>query len=301
MTESNLGRRYERLLFLAAPLSFASILVLFIAIALTTQQERAKARCYESAAAILSVNQKELEIAWGKTNLPNKSPYAGAGYRLEGARTLVDGLSYECYVLMKSEFDGRFRNAPLAVIQELKNEARELSSKPVRLYGVEIPEKATVNLLGTTVKIELGALMGMFQVVLGPLLILWLGSIYNTRYRESQLICRATAISEIFPHLINIYPVGRLPEARKKSWTIYYFPIVVGLFYSLVRVILLSIFIFPPAGSYIASLIVFPPEHFIGVFIMFGFLICMNSLAVLISEFLPWHFKKVFPRVDQSH
>lgn len=301
MPTNNLGRRYERLLLIAAPLSFVSILVLFIAIALTTQQGRAKARCYESAVTVLSAVQNELETVWEKEKPVTKPPYWGPEYRLKGAKALIFGLrAGDCYDVLKPELDQRFRSAPSEIIKKLKQDAQEAARGPVQLYGVEIPEKASVNLIGTTVKFELGTLMALFQIVLGPMLILWLGSLYNTRYRESQLIFRAATITETFPHIVNIYPVVRLPEARKKSWVIYCLPVVVGVLYSIGRAALLAIFIAPPAAAYIASLIVFPPERFILLFVVFGFLVCINSLAVIASEFHPWHIKKVFPGLDRS-
>lgn len=53
MSLSILGRRFERLLFFAAPLSLASLLTLFVVFASETQKERVTARCYEQAARLL--------------------------------------------------------------------------------------------------------------------------------------------------------------------------------------------------------------------------------------------------------
>jgi hypothetical protein len=283
---------------MSAPLSFASILVLFVAIALTTQLDRVKAHCYESAANILSANMKELENVWEKEKSVKKSPL----YYLTVTKILIFGLHInECYGFLKQESDHHFNKAPSEIIKNLKTNAQELTRGPIQFYGVEIPEKATVGLLGTTVKIELGTFMSLFQAVLGPVLILWFGSLYNTRYRESLLISRASSIAEIFPHLINIYPVGRLPDARKKSWIIYYLPlpVLIGFLYAITRAGLLAVFVVPPAAAYIASLIIFPPDHYIAIFLSFSLLICVNSLAVIMGEFYPWHFKKIFPGLDR--
>lgn len=295
MSAELLGRRYERLLFMAAPLTFASILILFIAVALTTQQNRIKARCYESAAEVLSKYQDQLASIWEFERQRSRDQVWGIAYRRAASVILGGGLiSRECTRLINSEVDGRFKRSPTEIIKLLKQDANELLHGPVSLYGVEIPEKATVSLLGSTIRIELETFLQSAQLVLGPVLILWLGSIYNTRYRESILISRASAISDVFPHLINIYPVGRLHQARKKSWIRYYMPYMLGVLYSTARMFLLMVFVLPPAIAYVASLIVLPPIHFAFVFYIFGFFVCVNSLAVIFIEYSPWHYKKIF-------
>ena len=64
MSLSNLGRRYERLLFFAAPLALACILTLFVVFASNTQIEQSTARCFEQAAALLETKKDIANEGW---------------------------------------------------------------------------------------------------------------------------------------------------------------------------------------------------------------------------------------------
>ncbi|MDC6295630.1 hypothetical protein ACQZ32_25120 [Ralstonia pseudosolanacearum] len=176
------------------------------------------------------------------------------------------------------------------------NNIREQSSKrPVRSYGIELPEKATISLFGTKLMISIYTLTQVMQIVLFPILILWLGSLFNTRYRETILIGVAAKISDLYPHVINVYMNATLPPLRKKSWAGYYFKTLIPYFPALVRIFLLSIFIMPPTIFYCASLFYLSADEHAALAVMAGFLVIIFSMTNAISELSRWHAGKTFP------
>ncbi len=151
-------------------------------------------------------------------------------------------------------------------------------------------------------KFELLTLVRVMQVVLGPVLLLWLGCLYNTRHRETLYIARMSDVRQLYPHLINVYPLGwrdagssKLP--RKKSWLNY------GLdrygvpgSYVIVRLMLLSCFVGPPVAFYSFSLfrLALGPTPYAGSFIATGALVLVFALGCAMCELLPWHLNKRF-------
>lgn len=66
MPALQLGRRYERLLFLSGPLSLLAMLVLFVAFTSTTQKERTLANCYGVAVSAINKNEVKLNESWNQ-------------------------------------------------------------------------------------------------------------------------------------------------------------------------------------------------------------------------------------------
>lgn len=154
-------------------------------------------------------------------------------------------------------------------------------------------------MLGTKIKISLESLTALLQVSLAPVLMIWLGSLYNTRYRESLLIGKANDIAAIFPHLINVYPAGDIPALRKRSRLAYWIPptLVIRGMYSLTRVGLIAFVVAPTIGCYLASLFLLPIEGITWLSILSGSLVGLFGLSVVAVELLPWHVGKIFPGV----
>jgi hypothetical protein len=296
MSSSTLGRRYERLLFLAAPLSLASLLLLFVATATTSQQERIAGRCYDAVAAALEAKNGDLIVAWDATKPVTKSPYWGADYKFAVQKVVIYArLGTHCYNTIYKQIDRRYRQSPTEMISSLKQDAISIAKLPLEFRGVELPDRATLGLMGTTIKIELMTFVRVLQVVLAPLMILWLGSLYNTRYRESLLIGSAKLVSDVFPHVINVYPAVGYPQPRKKSWVQYHLQSIFALVYAGIRIALLLLFIAPPVAAYIASLFLLDSDEYRYLFMAMGLVVAIFAFTNTIAEFLPWHYKKVFP------
>ena len=295
MYADSIGRRFERLLFFAAPLAVVSLLVMFVALASEQQEERKRAKCLRSVVETISVNQADLEQAQ------------------QGRRVLIRGTATTDYwlalrlVLIPWEvsnyptFNEKVKPAtPKVLMEKALAEAIALESKPLSLYGIELPEKATLNLLGTPIKMDLTTLVRVMQIALAPLLVLWLSSLYQTRHRETLLIARMRDVSTLYPHLINVYPVslrgdGAWEPPRKKSWSKFLFvKYCLPVIYALTRISLLYAFIGPPIGFYFASIYLLRGDDFSTVSTAMAIVVWIFAFATAACEVLPWHVQKRF-------
>lgn len=295
MSLSILGRRYERLLFFAAPLSLASVLILFVAFATETQKERATARCYENGAKLPAT--EAAKSAWSDFIVAKRSALAMIAYQYNLRQLLIiEGrLASDCYTPLLDEIVPRAKEGPQALILSLQQEAARLSATPIKYPGVEIPEKANMSLMGTAIAIDLTLFARLLQVVLAPLMLLWLGSLYNTRYRESLLIENAKLVTDVFPHLINVYPAIRYPEPRRRSYLQPYYKHIFAFIYACVRAGLLLMFVGPAVLAYSASIILLSANNYSTLIACLAVLVVLFASALLLCEFFPWHYNKTFP------
>ncbi|OIR02817.1 hypothetical protein GALL_150250 [mine drainage metagenome] len=219
MSIQKIGVRYERLLILAAPISFACILVAFIAVASEAVTDKKNADCYDSAALLVEKNVYDLEAKWKLRERIGKIEFANE-YVSALAHYMIYGLGSRCKYEIGTQ-DTNKAISPREFAEKLKLEARKIreesAKKPVRSYGIEMPEKVKIEFFGIGITIKILTLAQVLQLTLAPILILWLGSLFNTRYRETILIESATSISELYPHCINLYLNGKTPELRKRS------------------------------------------------------------------------------------
>lgn len=158
-----------------------------------------------------------------------------------------------------------------------------------------MPEKAKIELFGVVIMINILTLAQVLQLTLAPILILWLGSLFNTRYRETILIEGASSISELHPHCINIYLNAKIPELRKRSKFGYYLRLVYPYIPTIFRILLLSIFVVPPTALYCASLFYLGSEEYNFLSVGAGFLVFSFAFVNLFSEVNLWHSGKTFP------
>ena len=294
MTLSTLGRRYERLLLFAAPFSFATLLILFVAFATETQKERSTARCYESAASLLETKYELANSAWVNFVLNKKSALAKIEYEFQLRKLLIDvTLGSSCYRPIIEEISQRTSGDLKALISGLQLDAKRLFTTPIKYPGVEIPEKATISIMGTSLSIDLTLFASLLQVVLAPLMLLWLGSLYRTRYSESLLIEKASSVTDVFPHLINMYPAVRYPEPKRRSFIQPYIKGWFAFIYACIRIGLLSIFIVPVTTAYLTSMILLNSSSYFALFVCLGILVTLFAASLVLCEFLPWHFKKI--------
>lgn len=296
MSLPSFGRRYERLLFFAAPLALASILTLFVVFASNTQVERSTARCYEAAASMIDTKKDQADEAWNTYVKGKRSSLAKIDYEYSLRRLLIDTrLGSSCWNVVLPEVERRSSNGIEAFVSGLRADSKRLLATPVRYPGVELPEKATLSLLGTKALIDLQLFISILQIVLAPLLWLWLGSLYNTRYRETLLIGRANLVTEVFPHLINVYPAVRYPDPRRRSYVKPYLSHLFAAMYAITRIILLSVFVGPIVAAYIASVVLAEAGPYAFLLYVLAVGVAVFSLALLLCELLPWHVRKTFP------
>lgn len=300
MNSSSLGKRYERLSFFSGILSFMCIAILLTAIAITDQKDKNKniVKCMGVATVVLEKNNTQLQIEYDIFQTSRKfSKNSPNLYKWKLYDTWISpGFDSGCHELIR-EYLEKYSELSAKNIIDKFNEEIELNKKqPLQVKDIKIESNAKIELLGAKIFISLESLVTAFQIATGPMLLLWLGSLYNTRFRETKLISKITNITGIYPHLINVYPVVNLPSLRKWSKVAYKITPseFAGLIYSLIRAFLVILIIMPAVGSYIYGLIILPMNDSIPVSYIMGSWIGITTFAVIIVELMPWHVYKVF-------
>jgi hypothetical protein len=295
MASKDIGLRFERLLFASAPLTLVAFFVLGIALATTSDDENSKAICFSAYAKEITARPAVLQRTWREALPVTRDSYWGAEYRYLLMMALIQTRPSSCYAVLSTELEKRYREPPEKISEKLEIEARESVKRPTILKVIELPDTASFELLGNKVKVELTVLARAAQFVLAPILILWLGSIYSTRYRETVLIANAKSIDQIFPHIVNQYPVGKIAEPLKRSFFAPYARTFAAGVYAVTRIGLLLLFVAPPVAAYLYSLYLLRIEEWEIFFGVFGIVVCIFTFMALLIELYPWHAKKIFP------
>lgn len=291
-----LGKRYERLLFFAAPILLATIFVCFVAAASSLQEERVQARCYLQAANVFGDRLSKFERLWNSEQERDRSFFIN--YQLEISLAWIAGSRVvgECYGFIEEILDEEMgEKPPSKIISEFKLRAEKLSEKPLSIYGVKLSSVASLDFYLTNIEVDLLVLTRVFQIVLLPLILLWLGSLYSTRCREALIIGKADSLLEVFPHIINMYPAFDLDTPRKKNRLAPYAKPVACFVYALTRIGLLLVFTFPPVLAYLIGLYLGAHESYSVWYFLAGVIVCIFFITTLIAEFLPMHYNKLFP------
>ncbi|MFC7434929.1 hypothetical protein ACFQNJ_10435 [Hydrogenophaga bisanensis] len=301
MEPSAIGRRFERLLFFAGPLALMCVLMFFVAYASEEQEERRRAKCLRSIAEVIANSQDDLEAARSRSSkLGPRVQSIEAWSALRQVLIPWEVRNSQCdQYLPKFDIKDKIPS-PSELIERLSKEADVLVAKPLTLYGVELPDRASISALGTPIRMELQTLVRVLQVVLGPILVLWLGSLYNTRHRETLFIGHLSDVRGLYPHLINVYPVSlhgapTWNMLRKRSWIKFaMYRYGQPALYACIRIGLLSVFIAPPVGFYFGSLLLLDGGSYSSFFAAVGLVVALFALGNIICELLPWHVEKRF-------
>ncbi|HEY6544099.1 MAG TPA: hypothetical protein VIZ64_04320 [Dokdonella sp.] len=218
MIGAALGKRFERLLLFTAPISLAAIVVCLVAIASSRQDERVEARCLLQLANMLHANDGQLSKLW---KIAGKDEIRLISYQFELKKTWIDASSLnDCYDVGVSELEkDQYKKQPSILAELLSSRAESLRATPLSVYGISLPKNATLNLYVTKLTVELELLTRVLQVLLLPVLLMWLASLYATRYRESISVARAASLEEVFPHIIkeglNKSPIKLVDASRR--------------------------------------------------------------------------------------
>lgn len=283
---------------MSGPLSLASLLLLMVAYASTTQREMTLARCLDLAASTIRASESKLSASWLEYQAARKSRFYVNNYGHELRRVWIEpSIRQDCYKTLDEDFGRGVDTEPIELASSFERRAEALRAAPLRFLGVEIASHTETSVFGTGIKVKLSSLTLGFQIILAPLLLLWLGSLYGTRYRETLTIAFADSIESLFPHFVNVYPAGRLPPLRRRSMLAYWLPrsAIISAIYALTRIALVSIVLLPAVGGYLVSLYLLPAEGLEWLFIAYGVLVCIFTVTVLFAELLPWHVAKFFP------
>ena len=299
MSARMVGLRYERLLFLTGPLSLVIVLVFFVALATSRQINIADARCNESLAAAIDSGKATLERHWEAQRLRIDSQM-GDNYDYKNALNrawIGSTTSTKCFIDAVEMSAEETFSSPDVLAQNFRSKAASLRvARPLKGYGVEMPEKATLSVLGTSLTMELVTLAQWLQIALAPVLLLWLGSLYHTRVRESLYVNDMTDLRQLFPHIVNLYAHGRINRPKRRSWPEYYASRLLAFgMIPLIRVGLVALFIGPPVGFYMASLYLMPSDQYQITYLSLAVAIGIFAFTNLIGELAPWHVAKIFP------
>lgn len=310
-----LGRRYERLLLLAGPFLLLCLLILSIAYAASTQDDKINAKCFADAANALDANQIKLAAAWKAQKEFNKTfpnvlevlkqkPTPDQWYSQYWyvvSTTILDSTTLDCsnFIVEKKAYFGL--RSPSDLVKDFRNEAKSLTAAPFQVHGIEIPEYVVVNVLGTNIGVDAVALTQILQISLLPLLLIWLGSIFNTRYRETLLIASASHIYDLYPHIVNIFPTDvfwptrRIPPFSTRGRRVAY------IWCGFVRACLVLLFIATPIFFYLLGLYLSPALGSAIASFLAGGVVCVFGLGTLVIEFFPWHSVNIFQeKVDPN-
>jgi hypothetical protein len=284
---STIGLRYERLLFWAAPITLAACAVFIANLGYNTQQERLDATCYDKAANAIKDHEQDFSNRWRQVEKDRKREgdrsVESTYYNRDISVMLIYAIHSECWQLINDQKIELIQN-PSKLIELFTNNSETLKKKPIRMYGIEIPDTATVSVLGTSIKIAIGTFIQALQVALAPVLLLWLGSLYHTRLREALSLKKIDSILSVYPHVINVFPTGTYPALRKKNFWLYHAPTINATFHYLVRLSLLLVFIAPSVILYISSLTFQPIFTDWSINLFIGFWISIYSLGILLME-----------------
>ena len=297
MSTTKLGLRYERLLLFAAPLTLLSGLLLFMAVAASSQEDQVRARCLDAASEALvprieDFKKTKQRVARTKFDEDKRD----IDYLYELRIALIPVRITKCETAIEPQIDRWAKVSPEKLIESLRAEASKLRAKPLEYYGITMPEKATLALFGNAVTMAPAVLIQGLQVALAPLLMLWLGSLYNTRVREVLLIKESRHLAELFPHMLNVYPSGRQPEHRRRTRFPNSLRYTAFFMYFLTRTVLLLMFIGPPVGMYLYGIFLLNIEDSVIYLFAAGGIISLFAFSNVIVELAPVHYTKWFQK-----
>jgi hypothetical protein len=304
----DLGRRIERLLIFAGPIAFLCCVFLLVSYSTSTQEENKISSQLILASDRLANKIKELETKYqairgagssSMKELRTEIYFNSVRYTVlfDELNTISD-ISGRNFSSLNQTIPPRLKalglRSPAEIITAFTDEAHELRKNKKLVFGIQLPEKAKISVLGTDFVIQSDVYVTLMQITLAPVLILWLGSIYVTRLREVILIHSAKHLSLLFPHLINLYPVGKILELRKRSWAAYYSRYLVYFLFSMIRICALLVFIGPAVGPYLlGSYLQFNIDNNIYPLVLAG-IVAFIALFSVFVELIPAHFTKSF-------
>ncbi|WP_257385309.1 hypothetical protein [Tahibacter caeni] len=301
VSESNLGRRYERLLMVSAPLAVAEILVLLVSYAGTNAIDRVRGSCLSKYATALEANLDKLESAWD----PKRAEPGHWSYGLEQflvhqqIRKIVREVpmsigEIDCLSVENEITIPEVREKPAVLVERLKVEASKLLKTPLAVGKVTLPDKASVSFIGMKFEVEVTDLARILQLVLGPVILLWLGSLSATRNAETQKIAVTEQFEKVFPHYVNGYPTGNMLIIKRKSRYLPRPESWIFFFYAIARVVGFVLITAVPVGGYLASVAIdFPRSSWL--FYVVPMFVTISYFMNWAIEFMPWHYTKHFP------
>lgn len=299
MLAISIGQRYEKLLFWAAPITLATVAVLLIQLGYQVSKPINEARCIVFALERFEERLPNLNRSYEVLKRRNTATRIEL-YKGEFEIALLSHPKPQgCDKYFDAYLAANIRKSPSDIFKDLAETEKRLRESPVSLFGIEIPQATQFNLAGNTLKAPVPLLALVAQIALLPIMLLWLGSLYHTRFREAVLVNRASTIAQVFPHLINLFPVGKLDSPKKREMLVAHQATIIGLFFSFLRFSLLTVFILPPTAAYVWSLWISANEDNFVLPLIAAFLVACFFVQTAFFEFSEPLFTKLFSDEDR--
>lgn len=220
MTLNDLGKRLERLLILALPLSALCLVSTFVQLAsveYSTKSERFALQKF--SAAIVGLRPDLDKFFEDARKVPAKERYARHHAILQwkelGIYEHVTDYQTALDVIAKAAIDGHgvgsaawlapykgAKNSPEQIIAAAAARAKAVESS-IQVGEIVVPVKPNVSILGTNLSIPLPALAGLGYFVSCLAMIIWCGALRLTRRRELFALVSTGFRGQGFPHLLN--------------------------------------------------------------------------------------------------
>lgn len=292
------GRRVERTLYFGFLLTIASFALLAICIGLRAGSDRAAARAYTYLADHIQEGLTTLNAQYQLCHTSSGSFAKDACFQYNHAYNDI-ALNYlrradgdlATYKEMQAFVDGMTDEDPSRLASDLRRKVALIVEKPATIYGITIPSQVAFDLAGNRVTSSLDTTALFAEILLGPVLILWLGSYTGTRLRETWIISQSNSIFDVYPHLLNSYPI-LADRSKTKRWLIE--KRINTFFCSVSRVVLVTLMISPCVLAYIASVFIYGDNEMWLIPAMF--ILSVQLLATVIIELMPPIQTKVFIR-----
>lgn len=301
-----LGKRLERLLFFTAPITIAAFLVLAVALASIQSSVLSDARCYSLGASIVSEQLPRFEAAWKESVSEKRAGRTGNEYEVAQLLMLTyPEVPIECYGVLRPDNDGLVKKSPADLLSWLEAQSEVAAKAPLEMYGVALPRSTNIELLGNVIQVELVAFSRILQIVMFPVLVLWLASLHQTRHRESLYIADANSLRDVYPHFMNVYPLG--PKSGVKRKALRYSALSAGLerlFLAIWRAGLIALFVVPASVAYITSVLLTTTDPDDGWWILMlgtvgmAIIIALTMSVVLFEFSAKLYFRSFVTRYD---
>jgi hypothetical protein len=187
---------------------------------------------------------------------------------------------------------------PAIILQSVQARKRELTSKPVMVWGIETPINVPLAYGAAQYQVPTSVLATFLLIVLGPLLTWWFGSLSLTRQRELYDIRHLEDYRFAFPHILNILPVlfysfpwvweRRLRKSRTKLFDLAFNRVFCAILRSSVilalSVPMLAMFFY----SAIQMLDLNSDGGIVKIFVtaIFGLVMCFQVITLILQEWI---------------
>lgn len=195
--------------------------------------------------------------------------------------------------------------SPEELIHDLRKQQKSIDEKTVLIFGLETPRLFSISYGDIHYRVPPVFLATALLIILAPLLLGWLSSLYITRQRELMMIAALDESKWAFPHVLNILPLNQIELNRKfginrHNKGTHIFTAIYRHTLSLFRSFVIMLFAIPMVIAFAYSALsvfeILEPTHFLMKSILgtTAFLLALETLLLVSQEWLLLHKKEFF-------